>query len=243
MIVLLGKTCSGKDTILNKLVKDYGYFKLTTYTTRPMRKGEIQDKTYHFVSEEEFLDKLNSEFFLEHKKYETAEGEWYYGSAKEDYENGDNNSVIILTPSGFEALKVYIARQKVDIDIVSIYIYANNKTISNRLKKRGDKKEEADRRIKADSVDFKNVVDIVDKIFYNNETNDLDEVVKKVHEYIKYRNGEKTFAEFYMSVGAKASGKLLIRQNIIIIGILSIKPKKKLCGLNLIELNSVMLYL
>lgn len=38
-----------------------------------MRKGEIQDKTYHFVSEEEFLDKLNSEFFLEHKKYETAE--------------------------------------------------------------------------------------------------------------------------------------------------------------------------
>ena len=109
MIVLLGKTCSGKDTILNKLVKDYGYFKLTTYTTRPMRKGEIQDKTYHFVSEEEFLDKLNSEFFLEHKKYETAEGEWYYGSAKEDYENGDNNSVIILTPSGFEALKVYLS--------------------------------------------------------------------------------------------------------------------------------------
>ena len=98
-----------------------------------MRKGEIQDKTYHFVSEEEFLDKLNSEFFLEHKKYETAEGEWYYGSAKEDYENGVNSSVIILTPSGFEALKVYIARQKVDIDIVSIYIYANNKTISNRL--------------------------------------------------------------------------------------------------------------
>ena len=191
MIVLLGKTCSGKDTILNKLVKDYGYFKLTTYTTRPMRKGEIQDKTYHFVSEEEFLDKLNSEFFLEHKKYETAEGEWYYGSAKEDYENGDNNSVIILTPSGFEALKVYIARQKVDIDIVSIYIYANNKTISNRLKKRGDKKEEADRRIKADSVDFKNVVDIVDKIFYDNETNDLDEVVKKVHEYIRYRNEDK----------------------------------------------------
>lgn len=158
---------------------------------KAMRKGEIQDKTYHFVSEEEFLDKLNSEFFLEHKKYETAEGEWYYGSAKEDYENGDNNSVIILTPSGFEALKVYIARQKVDIDIVSIYIYANNKTISNRLKKRGDKKEEADRRIKADSVDFKNVVDIVDKIFYNNETNDLDEVVKKVHEYIKYRNEDK----------------------------------------------------
>ncbi len=53
------------------------------------------------------------------------------------------------------------------------------------------KKEEADRRIKADSVDFKNVVDIVDKIFYNNETNDLEEVVKKVHEYIKYRNEDK----------------------------------------------------
>lgn len=191
MIILLGKTTSGKDTILNELVKKYNYKKLITYTTRPMRKGEIQDKTYHFISDEEFLKKKEEGFFLEYNEFNTAEGVWRYGSAKEDYLNATDDTVIILTPSGLSALKVYIARQKVDIDIIPIYIYANNNTIEKRLKKRGDKKEEADRRIKADNVDFDGVQNVVDRIFYNNNTNDLDEVVKKIHEYITYRIGDK----------------------------------------------------
>lgn len=191
MIVLLGKTASGKDTILNELVKKYNYRKMITYTTRPMRKGEIQDKTYHFISDEEFLKKKEEGFFLEYNEFNTVDDIWRYGSAKEDYLNATNDTVIILTPSGLSALKVYIARQKADIDIIPIYIYANNNTIGKRLKKRGDKKEEADRRIKADNVDFDGVQNVVDRIFYNNNTNDLDEVVKKIHEYITYRIGDK----------------------------------------------------
>lgn len=191
MIVLLGKTASGKDTILNELVKKYNYRKMITYTTRPMRKGEIQDKTYHFISDEEFLKKKEEDFFLEYNEFNTVDDIWRYGSAKEDYLNATNDTVIILTPSGLSALKVYIARQKADIDIIPIYIYANNNTIGKRLKKRGDKKEEADRRIKADNVDFDGVQNVVDRIFYNNNTNDLDEVVKKIHEYITYRIGDK----------------------------------------------------
>lgn len=191
MIILLGKTASGKDTILNRLAENYSYKKLITYTTRSMRKGEIQDKTYHFISDEEFLKKKEEGFFLECNEFNTVDGIWRYGSAKEDYLNATDDTVIILTPSGLSALKVYIARQKVDIDIIPIYIYANNNTIEKRLKKRGDKKEEADRRIKADNVDFDGVQNVVDRIFYNNNTNDLDEVVKKIHEYITYRIGDK----------------------------------------------------
>lgn len=164
---------------------------MITYTTRPMRKGEIQDKTYHFISDEEFLKKKEEDFFLEYNEFNTVDDIWRYGSAKEDYLNATNDTVIILTPSGLSALKVYIARQKADIDIIPIYIYANNNTIGKRLKKRGDKKEEADRRIKADNVDFDGVQNVVDRIFYNNNTNDLDEVVKKIHEYITYRIGDK----------------------------------------------------
>ena len=191
MIILLGKTASGKDTILNRLAENYSYKKLITYTTRPMRKGEIQDKTYHFVSDEEFLKKKEEGFFLECNEFNTADGIWRYGSAKGDYLNAADDTIIILTPSGLSALKVYIARQKVDIDIIALYIYANNNTIEKRLKKRGDKKEEADRRIKADNVDFDGVQNVVDRIFYNNNTNDLNEVVKKIHEYITYRIGDK----------------------------------------------------
>ena len=52
LLVLMGKSCSGKDTIANELVNKHGYESLVSYTTRPMRDGEIQDQTYHFISED-----------------------------------------------------------------------------------------------------------------------------------------------------------------------------------------------
>lgn len=187
MIVLLGKTASGKDTILNELVKKYNYRKMITYTTRPMRKGEIQDKTYHFISDEEFLKKKEEGFFLEYNEFNTAESVWRYGSAKEDYINADDNTIVILTPNGFKSLKLWAVRNDIDLDIISIFVYANDETIRYRLKKRGDKKEEAERRLKTDKEDFKELPDIVGRIIYNNIRNNLKEVITTTHEYIVKR--------------------------------------------------------
>ena len=64
MVIILGKTCSGKDTIVNKLIDSHGFKKIVTSTTRPMRKGEKQDITYHFLSEEDFKQKINEGYFV-----------------------------------------------------------------------------------------------------------------------------------------------------------------------------------
>lgn len=186
MITILGKTCSGKNTIVDRLAEKYGYKRVVTYTTRPMRKGEVQDETYHFISEEEFINKIDSGFFMEFQKYKTVAGDWYYGSAKEDYDDS-SNKVIILTPSGYEDVLYQLRRKKyIKYDeIISIYLYANNRTILKRLKQRGDNKEEASRRIGTDNADFKEVVDIVDKIVYNNDGADIEKIVDTIHEYIQ----------------------------------------------------------
>ena len=63
-------------------------------------------------------------------------------------------------------------------------MYANNKTILKRLELRGDDKEEANRRIKTDNEDFKGVVDVVDKIVYNNDRNNIEDIVDNIHNYI-----------------------------------------------------------
>lgn len=186
MIFVLGKTCAGKDTVVKKLIEKYGYKKLITYTTRPQRKGEVQDKTYHYISEEEFLEKINSGFFLEYKKYDTALGTWYYGSAKEDYLKADNKTVAIITPSGYEdVLAEFRKNSSCNERHISIYLYANNKTILRRLKKRGDDEKEAERRIKEDNKDFMYVVNVADKIIYNNTDGCIDEIVDMIHEYIE----------------------------------------------------------
>ena len=93
--VIVGKTASGKTTVLNELVKK-GYERIITYTTRPPRKGEKQKKTYNFISEEEFLKKIQDGFFAEYEYFDTAEGRWYYGSATNDYTDGKIVISIVL---------------------------------------------------------------------------------------------------------------------------------------------------
>ena len=182
--IILGKTCAGKDQIVNTLISDYGYQKLVTYTTRPMRPGEQPGKTYHFISEQEFQEKITHNFFLEYKLYNTANGTWYYGSAKEDYKKVGSKTVIILTPEGYRDFLNKLPHVK----HVSIYIYANNKTIKNRLMKRGDKREEASRRLVHDNEDFKGVEMLVNKIFYNNETNKITDVMNSIVEYLEEKS-------------------------------------------------------
>lgn len=179
MLVILGKTASGKDTIVDELVNKYGYKKIIIYTTRPIRKGEIPDITYNYITEQDFLDKVRQGFFAEYKTYKTVEGTWYYGSALQDYANLNEKCVIILTPSGLKDIL------KLKIKFSSIYMYANNSTIKNRLAKRGDKKEEAERRLKQDNLDFKGIEHIVDKIIYNNETDTLENVVSKIITFVE----------------------------------------------------------
>lgn len=63
LTVLMGKSTSGKDTVKNILVEKYGFKPLITYTTRPMRKGEKQDETYHFITDDDFEQKIDDKFF------------------------------------------------------------------------------------------------------------------------------------------------------------------------------------
>lgn len=178
LLCLVGKTSSGKTTIREQLVKE-GFSPIVTYTTRPKRKGEKDGIDYHFISEEEFIDKIHTNFFAEYKTYNTAHGYWYYGTSKESIYDDDDDKVIILTPSGLSDIQENIA-----IPIFSIYIYANNHTIQTRLENRGDRKDEIVRRIEADNADFTGVGEKVDKIIYNNLGDSLDEIVEKIKKYI-----------------------------------------------------------
>lgn len=184
MLIIIGKTCSGKDTIVKRLVTDHGFKKLITYTTRPIRKGEIRDVTYHYISVDEFLEKVYENFFAEHKQYKVADGStWFYGCSIEDIKNADDKTVVILTPDGYRDLitKFPITRKS----LKTIYVYANNPTIKKRLKKRGDSKDEAERRLKQDNFDFKGIENEVDKIVYNNDNDTIDEIIENIFRYLE----------------------------------------------------------
>ena len=179
ILVLIGKTSSGKTLIKEKLIEKE-FTGITTFTSRPKRKGEKQDITYHFISEDDFKQKIEEGFFAEYKTYNTEFGKWYYGSALEDLEKADDKSVIILTPSGYRDIVEKLSNRP-----TAIYIYANNATIKKRLLKRGDDKNEAQRRLEHDNEDFKGIENEVDRIVYKNEGDNIDNVVQKIIDFIE----------------------------------------------------------
>ncbi len=75
---------AGKTTIVNAVLEHvknhYGdklvLEKVITYTTRPKREGEVEEKDYFFITKEDFLEKIESGFFMEWSTWY----ENYYGS-------------------------------------------------------------------------------------------------------------------------------------------------------------------
>lgn len=184
LIIIAGKSGSGKDSVVNELVRR-GYKRITTYTTRPMRKHESQGNPYYFISEKEFNKKKNNGFFLETKEYHTTKGTWYYGSPKEELlkqKNNIENRLIILTPSGIEDFTKDPRSKNILSKI--IYLRANSGTITKRLKRRGDDPDEIERRIEHDENDFVAFEYFADKCIYNNSGTELKDIVDIIDEYI-----------------------------------------------------------
>ena len=101
MIVLVGKTCSGKSTVANLLEEKYGIPRIRTYTTRPRRENENDE--YHFLTTAEFIQLRGAEFFFETTSYNVASGDvWYYGTAKSEL---TDDCCIVMNPEGIKKIK------------------------------------------------------------------------------------------------------------------------------------------
>lgn len=183
MLVLMGKSCSGKTVIAQELVSRYNYKKIVTYTTRPIGSGETNGIDYYYISDEEFDNKVKSGFFAEWKQYNTEQGMWKYGCGMDDILYAPERSVIILTPAGVKEIQKHENDQSF-IEIVFCYIHANMDVICNRLinRKRGESANEILRRISADALDFENVMDLSDFSVANSGEFDISNVTKFVNE-------------------------------------------------------------
>ena len=148
MILLMGKSGSGQDTVI-ELLKQHGFRTIVAYTTRPQRDGEVDN---HFIVTETYL---------------TNEDIWEYGVAKDDVLGADNRTILVLNPKTGKKL----VAEHPELDIKSVYLYCPERVLEKRLLARGDNAEEALRRLTQDDKDFKNVEKWVDAEIYNSSTN------------------------------------------------------------------------
>ncbi len=95
LFVVTGPSGAGKGTLIRKLVAERDDLAVAvSATTRDRRPGEEDGRDYHFLSEDEFLRRVEAGDFLEHVEYVSGHR---YGTLRDEVDRilGSGRSVVL----------------------------------------------------------------------------------------------------------------------------------------------------
>lgn len=172
--LILGRSGSGKDSLVDALCEKYGCVKLKSYTTRPPRQWEKD--THIFVNEDEFDNVMNDHNDV--CAYTYFNGHHYCATA----DQVKNSDFYIIDPAGLDGLKEYLNQYNEKLNIIAIGIEVPAEQAIKNMIDRGDQQSSILQRVQNDFETFARLKDKVDKVFYNE---DFDVCVEEVWSYIQ----------------------------------------------------------
>lgn len=190
MVILVGRSCSGKTTLARYLEDYWGFERILTATTRPQRPNEKSD-SYLFLSERVFDYFEKEGAFLEVASFPAGVPPWKYGSFKEDYifsdDGGQEDRVVVLTPTGVcEALDIPGMEKA-----LVVWLDPPEEVCLERASLRGDSISEVRRRLETDRERFEQYEHscLYDIIFHQNETTEY--MAEFIVKELEKRNAEQ----------------------------------------------------
>ncbi len=191
IIYIMGKSSSGKDTIYNILKEKLDIDTYVSYTTRPIREGETDGVTYHYISDKEIAKYDNNNKIIEKRTYQTVYGPWTYATISDEQFNSGKDLIMLGTLESYNEMKKYFSKK-----LLPIYIEVEDGVRLERALKREQKEskpkyEELCRRFLADAEDFSEENIQKAKINKRFQNIDLDKCIEEIVEYINKEKQEK----------------------------------------------------
>lgn len=173
LIIISGTTCAGKGTVIKKLLERNKNMVLSlSYTSRPIRKGEVDGIDYKFISHEEFERKIENGDFLEYAKVRYGE---YFGTPKENIDNlleSGKDVILEIDVQGAKQIK-----EKLPETILIFIMAPSMEEVKRRIKVRGA--ETAEQIVDRFQTAYKEINE-VNKYNYVVVNDHLEEAIQKV---------------------------------------------------------------
>lgn len=149
IVALMGKAGAGKDAVLRTIMNKHGdrFAGIVSCTTRPPREGEIDGISYHFLTSEDFAERLMDGDMIEAVVFR----DWCYGTSYDSL-NPDKINIGVYNPHGVGIL----LDMEYDIELLPIMIECRDKVrLMRQLTRESDPDiKEILRRYEADEEDF-----------------------------------------------------------------------------------------
>lgn len=130
----------GKTTIAQEIQRYGDWHECISHTTRPMRYGEVNGKTYYYISKEEFLKMDNNNEFAERVTYDGN----FYGISKAEIErvmSFGSHVYIIVEYEGYKQVKEKFP------DAIGIFMHMSEEECMANMLFRGDSISKAQTRM------------------------------------------------------------------------------------------------
>tara|TARA_B100000989_G_scaffold210945_1_gene160061 strand:- start:1670 stop:2302 length:633 start_codon:yes stop_codon:yes gene_type:complete len=124
MVILSSPSGAGKTSLVNLLSTQDNFNISISHTTRKPRYGEIPNKDYYFVNDEEFKRLINNQEFIEYAKVFNN----YYGTSRTpviDNLNKGKNVLFDIDWQGADQIK----NKKLDYKLITFFILPPSKEI------------------------------------------------------------------------------------------------------------------
>jgi len=154
LIILCGKSGSGKSTVAKYLTEKYGLKEIKSYTTREKRYED--EDTHIFVDKNEYEKQKAAGNIIA----ETYFAGNYYFTTKSQIEEND---LVVWDKTGIEEYKELQKTQNVR-DCEIFYIDTPKEELIRRMQKRGDSSEMIKQRIEHDEIAFRGCKELCNKI-------------------------------------------------------------------------------
>ena len=198
LVILSGVSGAGKDTIKKELIKRMeDIISLPSFTSREPRPGEEEGVQYHFISKDEFKEKIAT--ISENAVGDACTGSnprtidpatmerlftcIYYGTSKKLMNEKIESGKIIVKDIEVNGTENLIKKLGNDTKLVTIFLKVDKEELKNRLINRGDNLSEADMQLRLNRLEYEeSKIGLYDYVIKNDDLEKTVQIIMTIIE-------------------------------------------------------------
>lgn len=180
LVILSGVSGAGKDTIKKELMKRVeNVVSLPSFTSRLPREGEEEGVQYHFISKEEFENRIKNNEFYEYDLHHNN----YYGTSRKLMNEKIASGKIIVKDIEVNGTENLIKLLKDETKLIPIFLKVDKEELRRRLMQRGDNLSEEEMELRLGRLEYEeSKMNLYDYVIKNDDLEKTVQIIMSIIE-------------------------------------------------------------